>query len=215
MRTLREELGYHVETRVVDAAHFVPQHRERILIAGFRESVMFDWDVLDLPGAGMKRLRDILHRKDGSEPELSWDEGRFFFHDKKRVNPKYTLTEHLWNYLQRYAEKHREKGNGFGFGLVGPDSVTRTLSARYYKDGSEILIRQGAKTSPRRLTPRECARLMGFPDTFVIPVSDTRAYKQFGNSVVVPVMREAARIMRPFICETVDGQAELPMRRAA
>lgn len=215
MKTLRDELGYHVEARVVDAAHFVPQHRERILIAGFRESVMFDWDVLDLPAKGTNRLRSILHRKDGTEPALPWDEGRYFLHDKKRVSPKYTLTGHLWDYLQRYAEKHREKGNGFGFGLVGPDSVTRTLSARYYKDGSEILIRQGAKTSPRRLTPRECARLMGFPDTFVIPVSDTRAYKQFGNSVVVPVMREAARIMRPFICETVSGQAELPMRRVA
>jgi len=215
MRTLRDELGYYVEARVVDAAHFVPQHRERILIAGFRESVMFDWGVLDLPAKGVKRLGSILHRRDGTEPELPWDEGRYFIYDKKRVNPKYTLTEHLWSYLQRYAEKHREKGNGFGFGLVGPDSVTRTLSARYYKDGSEILIRQGAKTCPRRLTPRECARLMGFPDTFVIPVSDTRAYKQFGNSVVVPVMREAARIMRPFICESVDGQAELPMRRVA
>jgi len=215
MRTLREELGYHVETRIVDAAHFVPQHRERILIAGFRESVNFDWNILKLPEKGSRKLRDILHRRDGSEPQLAWDEGRFFDHAKSRVNSKYTLTTHLWDYLQRYAEKHREKGNGFGFGLVGPDSVARTLSARYYKDGSEILVRQGVKASPRRLTPRECARLMGFPDSFVIPVSDTRAYKQFGNSVVVPVMKEAARIMRPFICEAVDGQAELPILRVA
>lgn len=215
MRTLREELGYHVESRVVDAAHFVPQHRERILIAGFRESVNFDWSVLSLPEKGSRKLRDILHRRDGSEPQLAWDEGRFFDHAKNRVSSKYTLTTHLWDYLQRYAEKHREKGNGFGFGLVGPDSVARTLSARYYKDGSEILVRQGVKASPRRLTPRECARLMGFPDSFVIPVSDTRAYKQFGNSVVVPVVKEAARIMRPFICEAIEGQAELPILRVA
>lgn len=214
LRTLRVELGYDVHAKIIDAAHFVPQHRERILIVGFREPVMFDWDILELPGTGKKRMRDILHRKDGGEPDLPWDEGRFFDHDRRAVNAKYTLTEHLWNYLQRYAEKHREKGNGFGFGLVGADSVARTLSARYYKDGSEILIRQSGKRSPRRLTPRECARLMGFPDSFRIPVSDTRAYKQFGNSVVVPVLKETARVMRPFICETIEGQAELPMNRA-
>lgn len=213
LRTLREELGYDVHVNVIDAAHFVPQHRERILIVGFREPVMFDWSIFDLPGTGRQRMRSILHRKDGNEPKLDWDEGRYFDHDERAVNPKYTLTAHLWNYLQRYAEKHREKGNGFGFGLVGADSVARTLSARYYKDGSEILVKQRGTQSPRRLTPRECARLMGFPDTFRIPVSDTRAYKQFGNSVVVPVLREAARIMRPFICQMVEGQAELPMRR--
>ncbi len=213
LRTLREELGYDVHARVVDAAHFVPQHRERILIAGFRDPVLFDWNVMNLPGTGKTRMRDVLHGRDGPEPELEWDEGRFFDHGRQAVNPKYTLTEKLWNYLQGYAEKHRAKGNGFGFGLVGEDSVARTLSARYYKDGSEILVRQDGNHCPRRLTPRECARLMGFPDTFRIPVSDTRAYKQFGNSVVVPVLREAARIMRPFISAGVEQQLELPMRR--
>ena len=108
-------------------------------------------------------------------------------------------TPNLWKYLQAYAEKHRAKGNGFGFGLVYPDSIARTLSARYYKDGSEILVWQGEGCNPRRLTPRECARLMGYPDDFRIPVSDTRAYKQFGNSVVMPVFREVARIMKPWV----------------
>jgi DNA (cytosine-5)-methyltransferase 1 len=115
------------------------------------------------------------------------------------VQPKYTLTPNLWAYLQNYAAKHRAAGNGFGFGMAYPDSVTRTLSARYHKDGSEILVYQGEALRPRRLTPRECARLMGFPDTFRIPVSDTQAYRQFGNSVVMPVMREVARIMLPHV----------------
>ena len=115
------------------------------------------------------------------------------------VNGKYVLTDKLWNYLQGYADKHKAKGNGFGFGLVGPDDIARTLSARYYKDGSEILIDRRMKGNPRRLTPRECARLMGYPDTFRIPVSDTQAYKQFGNSVAVPVFNEVARLMAPHI----------------
>jgi DNA (cytosine-5)-methyltransferase 1 len=130
---------------------------------------------------------------------LPWDHDRFFDHAKKRVQPKYTLTPNLWTYLQNYAEKHRAAGNGFGFGMAYPDSVTRTLSARYHKDGSEILVAQGKRLRPRRLTPRECARLMGFPDTFRIPVSDTQAYRQFGNSVVMPVMQEVARIMLPHV----------------
>ena len=106
---------------------------------------------------------------------------------------KYTLTDHLWSYLQNYAKKHREAGNGFGFGLVTRNDTSRTLSARYHKDGSEILISQGKSKNPRRLTPRECARLMGYPDSFEIPVSDTQAYRQFGNSVVVPVISKIAR----------------------
>lgn len=126
------------------------------------------------------------------------------------VQPKYTLTPNLWAYLQAYAEKHRAAGNGFGFGMAFPDSVTRTLSARYHKDGSEILVNQGNKR-PRRLTPRECARLMGFPDTFRIPVSDTQAYRQFGNSVVMPVMQEVARIMVPHI-QTLIAQEYQPER---
>lgn len=210
MRTLKEELGYHVTAKVIDGAHFVPQHRERILIVGFRDPVAFDWSILELPQKKSVLLKTILHKTDGSEPVLEWDEGRFFDHKKKCVNPKYTLTDHLWGYLQGYAAKHKAKGNGFGFGLVTGEDVTRTLSARYYKDGSEILIDQGKKKNPRRLTPRECARLMGFPDSFRIPVSDTRAYKQFGNSVVVPVVREVARVMRPFICEPELQHPEFP-----
>ena len=119
-------------------------------------------------------MGSILHRTDGTEPFLPWDGGRYFDHARREVLPKFTLTPRLWEYLQAYAAKHRAAGNGFGFGLVRPDSVTRTLSARYYKDGSEILVWQGDDRRPRRLTPRECARLMGFPDTFRIPVSDTQ-----------------------------------------
>jgi len=141
-----------------------------------------------------------LHLKNG-DPYLPHDEDRYYDHKKRKVNDKYTLTDNLWAYLQNYKKKHQAAGNGFGFGMVTPDSVTRTLSARYYKDGSEILLYQGEKKNPRRLTPRECARLMGFSDSFEIPVSDTRAYKQFGNSVVVPVMKAVARAMHPLIVE--------------
>ncbi len=212
-RTLSEELGYHIHCRVIDGAHFVPQHRERILIVGFREPTNFDFDALPLPAKGRRTLSEILHKTDGSEPLLPWDGDRFFQHAKNKVDPKYTLTDNLWTYLQGYAEKHRAKGNGFGFGLVTPDSVTRTLSARYYKDGSEILVKQRKGTNPRRLTPRECARLMGFPDTFRIPVSDTRAYKQFGNSVVVDVMSHVAKLMHPML--VADSlEPELPFRYA-
>ncbi|ASW00181.1 DNA (cytosine-5-)-methyltransferase [Paraburkholderia aromaticivorans] len=198
LQTLRDELGYEVHYRVVDGQHFTPQHRERIIIVGFRGKTGFSWDDLHLPDNG-PRLGSILHRTDGSEPVLPWDHDRFFDHANRRVQPKYTLTPNLWTYLQNYAEKHRAAGNGFGFGMAYPNSVTRTLSARYHKDGSEILVYQGEALRPRRLTPRECARLMGFPDTFRIPVSDTQAYRQFGNSVVMPVMREVARIMLPHV----------------
>lgn len=193
-QTLEEELGYQISWRVIDAAHFVPQHRERILIAGFREGCGFALDQLDLP-VTRPRLRSILHREDGSEtPEFPYTVEAL-----GRVNPKYVLSAHLWQYLQDYAAKHRAAGNGFGFGLVDGDGVARTLSARYYKDGSEILISRGTGAIPRRLTPRECARLMGFPDTFRIPVSDTQAYKQFGNSVAVPVVAAVACAMRPWV----------------
>lgn len=198
-KVLTDELGYDIHYKVLDGAHFVPQHRERILIAGFAESVSFDWDALSLPPKNGRRLREILHCTDGTEPLVADDGSRFFDHDAGFVNPKYTLTDGLWRYLQDYAAKHKAKGNGFGFGLVGPGDVSRTLSARYYKDGSEILVDQGAGRNPRRLTPRECARLMGYPDSFQIPVSDTRAYKQFGNSVVVDVMRHAAKLLKPFL----------------
>ncbi len=195
------ELGYDISPKVVDGARFVPQHRERILIVGFRRDlqVAFDWDALPMPPKGTHTLKDILHRTDGSEPFIEHDGDRFFDHATRSVRGKYTLTPKLWAYLQGYAEKHRAKGNGFGFGLVYPDSVARTLSARYYKDGSEILVYQGENRNPRRLTPRECARLMGFPDTFRIPVSDTRAYLLLSNAALVPMLTAAAKLMAPHL----------------
>lgn len=206
LQTLTEELGYKVWHKVIDAQHFVPQHRERIVIVGFREEVPFSWDALDLPPKGSVRLKEILHPGDGSETA----EAPYTLGANAIVNGKYTLTDKLWAYLQGYADKHKAAGNGFGFGLVTPADVSRTLSARYYKDGSEILVSQGKKANPRRLTPRECARLMGYPDDFRIPVSDTQAYKQFGNSVAVPVFQEVARIMAPHIQALVaaDGRQE-------
>lgn len=208
MRVLRG-IGYDVHAKVIDGAAYVPQHRERILIIGFRDAVAFDWNLLRRPAHPPEGLSEILHGTNGSEPALEWDQGRYFDHARKRVVDKFTLTPKLWQYLQNYKAKHEAKGNGFGYGLVGPKSIARTLSARYYKDGSEILVRQRKPSPPRRLTPRECARLMGFPDTFRIPVSDTRAYKQFGNSVVVPVIREVARLVRPFIDRARNNQPEL------
>ena len=199
-RKLEHELGYKIFVKVIDGAHFVPQHRERIIIVGFRDEVDFDWEKVIFPPKGEHLLGKIIHGKN-HEPFLEWDGSNYFDHSKKKVLDKYTLTDNLWLYLQNYKKKHTAAGNGFGFGLVTPESVTRTLSARYYKDGSEILFSQGAKKNPRRLTPRECARLMGFPDTFKINVSDTRAYKQFGNSVVVPVMTKVAEAMQPFIVQ--------------
>ena len=199
---LEQELGYHVFWRVFDGQHFVPQHRERILIAGFREPVDFSWDGMQLPELGSLRLRTILHAPENS---VCADCGKYTG-TNGRALPKYTLSDHLWEYLQNYAAKHRAAGHGFGFSLFGPNDVARTLSARYYKDGSEILIAQKGK-NPRRLTPRECARIMGFPDDFQIPVSDTRAYKQFGNSVVVPLMKAAAAHMKPCILDvTMEKQ---------
>lgn len=172
-----DELDYEVFYQVIDGQAFVPQHRERILIVGFDrkrylpEEMLFKFNII--PKEPKPVMRDIL--------EAETDE-------------KYTLSDKLWNYLQDYAAKHKAAGNGFGYGLAPVDGVSRTLSARYYKDGSEILISQKNK-NPRRLTPRECARLQGFPDTFKIPVSDTQAYKQFGNSVVVPLMAAVAKLM--------------------
>lgn len=194
LQTLQEELGYDVHWKVLDAKPWVPQHRERILIVGFCEKTAFSWNDIRTPDTA-PTLASVLHPEDGSEPA----EERYTGGPKARVHRKYILTDNLWKYLQAYAEKHRLAGNGFGFGLVTRHDVARTLSARYYKDGSEILIRRGKVRNPRRLTPRECARLMGFPDDFRIPVSDTQAYRQFGNSVVVPVMREVARIMAPHV----------------
>lgn len=161
---------------------------------------------------GSSKLSSVLHPEDGSETE----EPRFTHGAKARVLNKYTLSDHLWNYLQNYAKKHQAKGNGFGFGLVGRQDTSRTLSARYYKDGSEILVRQ-RKKNPRRLTPRECARLMGFDGPgkrlFEIPVSDTQAYKQFGNAVVVPVVEAIAKAMQPCIEEVRKSGATGKTRR--
>lgn len=201
--TLEKELGYKVEHRVVDSSCFVPQKRERILIVGFREDAGFSFDDLTLPDAGPK-LQSILHPQDGTEAAGS----PFVSGSLGTILPKYTVTDGLWAYLQAYAAKHRAAGNGFGFGMVDGGSVTRTLSARYYKDGSEILVSQGPGKNPRRLTPRECARLMGFPESQEIVVSDTQAYKQFGNSVVVPVMAAVAKLMRPGILKLVAKEKE-------
>lgn len=197
MFTLKNELGYNVFHKVIDAQSLVPQHRERIYIVGFREPIDFRFPAI--PDRHPK-FRDIL---------------------EKKVDDKYTLTDNLWQYLQNYAEKHRAKGNGFGFGLTDLDGVARTLSARYYKDGSEVLIPQKGK-NPRRLTPRECARLMGFPETFKIVCSDTRAYKQFGNSVVMPVveavagemmrcLKEKPRLVRPQAKQSIQMPLPLPL----
>lgn len=193
---LRNELGYHVWHKVINGNHYVPQRRERIIIVGFKDPVDFSWDDLELPSIeNGPTMSAILHRQDGNDLfEPQYLEGK-----KGKVKDTYTLSDKLWAYLHNYSLKHKAKGNGFGYGLVTGKDTARTLSARYYKDGSEILVYQGAKKNPRRLTPRECARLMGFEDSFRIPVSDTRAYKQFGNSVVVPVIAEVARIMTPHI----------------
>jgi len=201
---LEKKLGYRIFWRVVDGRHFVPQHRERILIVGFREPMDFTWDELRFPARPLD-LTDVLHPEDGTEkPESHFTAGA-----NATVDSRYVLTQRLWSYLQDYAAKHRAAGNGFGFGLVKPgfDHYTRTLSARYYKDGSEILLWRGARKRPRRLTPRECARLMGFPEDFKIVVSDTQAYKQFGNSVVVPVIEAAAKIIVPRVLEMKEAES--------
>jgi len=201
IRGTLDELGYTVRDQIIDAKHFLPQHRERIVLVGFKRDTGFTFDDLRLPEKGSVTMGYILHPEDGTEDT----ERHYTVGPDARVSEKYTLTDHLWGYLQDYAKKHRAAGNGFGFGLVGPGDTCRTLSARYYKDGSEILVAQPGRT-PRRLTPRECARIMGYPDSFRIPVSDTQAYKQFGNSVAVPVFSEVARIMAPHIAAAIDAR---------
>ena len=167
------ELGYSIHYQVLDGKYFVPQHRERIIIVGFNNKVFKgkeNFQFPTLPKATAK-IKDILDKK---------------------IDPKYTLSDKLWAYLQMYAAKHKAQGNGFGFGLTDLEGISRTISARYYKDGSEILIPQKG-INPRRLTPRECARLQGFPNDFIIPVSDNQAYKQFGNSVTVPLIQAVGK----------------------
>jgi len=164
------DLGYSFHSKVLNGKHFVPQNRERTFMVGFDAKVynykeQFQFPKLPEP---TRKIKDIL---------------------EDEVNPKYTLTDHLWKYLQDYSKKHKAKGNGFGFGLVDLNGTTRTMSARYYKDGSEILIPQNGK-NPRRLTIRESARLQGYPDEFIVDaVSMNQGYKQFGNSVVMPLIQ--------------------------
>jgi DNA (cytosine-5)-methyltransferase 1 len=214
-----QELGYRVSFKVISALPWVPQRRERVFLVGFRNAVQFDFEHLARP-LKAPTLADILHRAD-EEPEAPYTES---FRGKTIVSPRYTLSDHLWEYLQNYAAKHKEKGNGFGCSVFGPDDVARTLSARYHKDGSEILIAQSRK-NPRRLTPRECARLMGFDapgqPAMRIPVSDTQAYRQFGNSVVAPLVEAIAREMVPRLLRPEDfpladpTQVEIPLEVAA
>ena len=169
-----EELDYSIHYEVLDGKSFVPQHRERIMIVGYDRKVYGGKEKFEFPKLGdpVNCIGDIL---------------------EQNVPAKYTLSDKLWGYLQNYAQKHKEKGNGFGYGLVDLNGITRTLSARYYKDGSEILIPQGDGVNPRRLTPRECARLMGYPDEYIInAVSEVQAYRQCGNSVIVPLITAVA-----------------------
>ena len=170
IKALEEELGYDIHYKVIDASPVVPQHRERIFIVGFKTPTQFEFP--ELKGKRPK-LADVL---------------------EKNVDEKYTLKDGTWNALQRHKAKHKAKGNGFGFNLADENGIAKTLSARYYKDGAEILIPQKGK-NPRRLTPRECARIMGFKESFKIPVSDNQAYRQFGNAVVVPVVKQVAKAM--------------------
>ena len=181
IRETLSELGYETHEQVVDAAKLVPQHRERLFIVGFREWAPFQFPLL--PDTGTK-VSQVL---------------------QKRISRKYTLTDKVWACLQRHAEKHAARGNGFGYQLVNLEGKSRTLSARYYKDGSEILVPQ-PRRNPRRLTPRECARLMGYAEDFRIPVSNNQAYRQFGNSVVVPVVKEiAVAIVAALAGKPVEG----------
>jgi DNA (cytosine-5)-methyltransferase 1 len=164
------DLGYSFHFKVLNGKHFVPQNRQRTFMVGFDTKVFHNKEEFQFPimPEASKKIKDIL---------------------EKRVDPKYTLTDHLWKYLQDYSQKHKEKGNGFGFGLVDLNGITRTMSARYYKDGSEILIPQNGK-NPRRLSVRESARLQGYPDKFIVDaVSMNQGYKQFGNSVVMPLVQ--------------------------
>jgi DNA (cytosine-5)-methyltransferase 1 len=199
MNVLENELGYHVQSRVISSEPWVPQKRQRIFIVGFKEKTTFDFDKVALPAPGTgPKLGSIL---------------------EENVDPKYTLTGHLWKYLQGYKAKHAGKGNGFGYSLFGPKDVARTLSQRYYKDGSEILIDQPGHR-PRRLTPRECARLMGFDrpgKPFILKdVSDTQLYRQFGNAVVVPVVEFVADAIRPHLVEALKEEPrQAPERTAA
>lgn len=188
------ELGYTIYYKVLDGKHFVPQHRERIIVVGFKNDIFKGQENFRFPDMPepVGKIRDILDGK---------------------IDSKYTLSDKLWEYLQNYAAKHKAQGNGFGFGLTDLNGVSRTISARYYKDGSEILIPQKGK-NPRRLTPRECARLQGFPDEFVIPVSDNQAYKQFGNSVTVPLIQAVGKqVVKSLLSLDESSKSKTALRR--
>lgn len=177
-----EELNYSVYYQVIDGQTYVPQHRERIMIVGFDKKIYKGNEQFSFPEqhSATRSVKDIL---------------------ESDVDEKYTLSDKLWSYLQNYAEKHKAKGNGFGYGLVDLNGITRTLSARYYKDGSEILIPQGKNKNPRKLSPRECARLMGYPDAYRLDrVSDVQAYRQCGNSVVVPLITAVSEQIVKVVC---------------
>lgn len=200
-RTLEDELKYEIDFRVISSEPWVPQKRERIFIAGFRKDVGFSFD----------DFSRMIPNPD------TWPKLGNILQSHNEIDAKYTLTPKLWDYLQAYRAKHQKAGNGFGYSMFGPGDVTRTLSARYHKDGSEVLIAQKG-TRPRRLTPRECARLMGFEHgkrKWHIPVSDTQGYRQFGNAVVVPVVEAIARYMQPSIMKMLElERAEAEVQEA-
>lgn len=192
IRLALDELGYDIDTRIISSEPWVPQRRERIFIAGFRKDLGSSFSF-----AGFDRM---------IPPQSQWPKLGLILQSQNEVDSKYTLTPNLWQYLQDYRKKHEGAGNGFGYSLFGPDGVTRTLSARYHKDGSEVLIEQKG-TRPRRLTPVECARLMGFEygdRQWKIPVSDTQAYRQFGNAVVVPVVEAIADYIKDDLLTAVE-----------
>jgi len=200
-----EEIGYVFTARVLDAAQVVPQHRERVFIVGFDRDAfgltdyLYDFTLFwDRVEKNMKAERERQRARYGAKRD--WPRVGYVL--ESEVDSKYELTPGLWDYLQDYKAKHRARGNGFGFSLFdGSEPYTRTISARYYKDGSEVLIDHPGFSRPRRLVPAECARLQGFPPDFVEmfhsggPVSDSQAYKQFGNSVCVPVITAIAEAM--------------------
>lgn len=189
-----EDLGYWTFDEILDGQYYVPQHRERIIIVGFSKQNFKTRPDFKFPRVAIagKKLADILETS---------------------VDKKYILSDHLWQYLQDYAKKHKALGNGFGFGLANLQGISRTLSARYHKDGSEILIPR-KNGNPRRLTPRECARLQGFPDSFKIPVSDTQAYRQFGNSVVVPLINAVGKSMLEVLNQAQPNSKTTPRELA-
>ena len=187
IKRILEEMGYIVNYKVHNAKDFgVPQNRQRIFIVAIRNDINYKFEFAE-PPLTPTRVGDIL---------------------EENVNEKYTISDKLWAGAKRRKEEHKAKGNGFGYGIVNADSpYTNTISARYYKDGSEILVEQREK-NPRKLTPREAARLQGYPESFVIPVSDTQAYRQFGNAVAIPAIRSVAQQLKPILNPSLKSTIE-------